>query len=645
MKKFSLLIFVLFLSIAGYAQLEVKPGSFKEVPGFVNINTDIYDDENGVLFAVIKVNTLNINDKQRRELFFKGNEATSVELEYKVGEVWVYVSSKPATYLKISHPQLGFTEFWFPFDLQPKKGYEMVLVNNSSSEPAAFGALTVTSKPENDATILFNGTYLNYKTPYTNDMIAVGEYEITVSKERYKPITKTVTVAANEKQNVEFDLPIDVATITINTDDTTAIYIDDKYMGFGKWSGELYSGEHKIFLNKSIYQQAEKIIQVKGGENQTINIELPTLPCAVITLIADDRTKTFIDDQELWSPGTHKTKLTTGKHKITYQKRACRPDSTVITVVAGQNATYELHPTPYEHGNLRITSEPSGATVFVDYVEVGVTPLEFHDLSVGWVHHYKIVKEGYMETTGDFLLENDNMYEINETLAYYPADMITKAVFTVNADSKKVYFAKGNLQYQASTDTWRFAEHQWDYIGEGNKDITSTNSGWTDLFKWGVSGKAIENGGNKEGVWSILYYREWEYVFDKRETTSGIRYAMATVNEVAGVILLPDSWNKDTYKLQKANDAKAHYSDNIITSSDWNTYFDANGAVFLPAAGSKSGTTLLDVGVAGEYWCSTNYPGESNSYFIYFTDGDMRTEFWGKNSGCRSVRLVFIHKE
>ena len=252
MKKFSLLIFVLFLSIAGYAQLEVKPGSFKEVPGFVNINTDIYDDENGVLFAVIKVNTLNINDKQRRELFFKGNEATSVELEYKVGEVWVYVSSKPATYLKISHPQLGFTEFWFPFDLQPKKGYEMVLVNNSSSEPAAFGALTVTSKPENDATILFNGTYLNYKTPYTNDMIAVGEYEITVSKEKYKSITKTVTVAANEKQNVEFDLPIDVATITINTDDTTAIYIDDKYMGFGKWSGELYSGEHKIFLNKSI---------------------------------------------------------------------------------------------------------------------------------------------------------------------------------------------------------------------------------------------------------------------------------------------------------------------------------------------------------------------------------------------------------
>ena len=133
MKRLFLICVVLFLSVVGYAQLEVKPGSFKEVVGFVNINTDIYKDDNGVLYAVIKVNTENINDQERHRLIFRGNESTSVELEYKVGEVWVYVSSKPATYLEISHPDYGSTEFWFPYDLQPKKGYEMVLVNASAS--------------------------------------------------------------------------------------------------------------------------------------------------------------------------------------------------------------------------------------------------------------------------------------------------------------------------------------------------------------------------------------------------------------------------------------------------------------------------------------------------------------------------------
>ena len=116
MKKVLLFILTL-LSFSALAQLEVKPDSFKEVPGFVNINTELMEDDNNVLYAVIKVNTENINDKQRHQLLFQGNAATFIELEYKVGEVWVYLSSKPATYIKISHPDFGSTEFWFPCDL------------------------------------------------------------------------------------------------------------------------------------------------------------------------------------------------------------------------------------------------------------------------------------------------------------------------------------------------------------------------------------------------------------------------------------------------------------------------------------------------------------------------------------------------
>ncbi|MBR6091195.1 MAG: hypothetical protein IKQ09_00065 [Bacteroidales bacterium] len=130
MKKLTTLLFLILLSLSAMAQLEVKPGSFKEVPGFVNINLDIQTDDNDVPYAVVKVKTENINDKQRRELLFQGDAATFIECEYKVGEVWVYLTYK-ATYLKISHPDLSSTEFWFPFDMQPKKGYELTLVNNA----------------------------------------------------------------------------------------------------------------------------------------------------------------------------------------------------------------------------------------------------------------------------------------------------------------------------------------------------------------------------------------------------------------------------------------------------------------------------------------------------------------------------------
>ena len=130
MKKLTAILFLFFLSFSAMAQLEVKPDSFKEVVGFVNVNMDMYSDDNDVPYAVVKVKTENINDKQRRELLFQGDAATFIECEYKVGEVWVYLTYK-ATYLKISHPDLSSTEFWFPFDMEPKKGYELTLVNNA----------------------------------------------------------------------------------------------------------------------------------------------------------------------------------------------------------------------------------------------------------------------------------------------------------------------------------------------------------------------------------------------------------------------------------------------------------------------------------------------------------------------------------
>ena len=60
--------------------------------------------------------------------------------------------------------------------------------------------------------------------------------------------------------------------------------------------------------------------------------------------------------------------------------------------------------------------------------------------------------------------------------------------FTINSNGDQVYFSQGNLQYQASTNTWRFAENQYDAIGSANSAISRTNEGWIDLFGWGTSG-------------------------------------------------------------------------------------------------------------------------------------------------------------
>lgn len=72
------------------------------------------------------------------------------------------------------------------------------------------------------------------------------------------------------------------------------------------------------------------------------------------------------------------------------------------------------------------------------------------------------------------------------------ADHTVGFLFSIGRN-KKVIISQGNLQYQASTGTWRFAAHQYDYIGATAGNTTAaadraTQSAWIDLFGWGTSG-------------------------------------------------------------------------------------------------------------------------------------------------------------
>jgi tetratricopeptide (TPR) repeat protein len=76
------------------------------------------------------------------------------------------------------------------------------------------------------------------------------------------------------------------------------------------------------------------------------------------------------------------------------------------------------------------------------------------------------------------------------------------AGFSVSS-TKRVYFAKGNLQYQASTKKWRFADNQWDVLGEANSKISDKNNGWIDLFGWGTGSNPTKNSTNNKDYTSF----------------------------------------------------------------------------------------------------------------------------------------------
>lgn len=570
------------MSIPLWAQLEVKHGSFKEVPGFVNINPDpdYQADDNDLPLAVIKVRTENINDKQRRELRFSGNAGTYIVLEYKDGEVWVYLTAKYADYLKISHPDFSSIEFTIPFDLKPKKGYEMTLVNKTVAVSSGWASLTVRTKPESGARVFLNGRDVNASTPYTNSMLPSGKYEITVSKNRFETTTQTIDIQDGDNRIIEIEMPY--------------LY------------GELY-----------VTSEPSGVNVIVDGTNYGVT------PIEITTLIV----------------GTYELKL---------ERSDCA--SVVKTITLDEKNRLTVNEKLVTGRDISITTDGTDDKIYVDGSYIGESPLTAY-ISFG-EHEMKAVRDGKeSKKTITVAPTEGGSTSINLTFG------VINGIFSVSP-TKKVQFSKGNLQYQASTNIWRFAEHQWDIIGDDNKNISSSYSGWIDLFGWGTGNNPTNSSTNnsdyssfsdwgnntitngKGSIWFTLTKDEWVYVFDQRNTSSGIRYAKAIINGVNGVILLPDNWNSSNYKLRQTNKAGSSYSSNRISQSDWTSKLEANGAVFLPAAGFRCTLGIIHAGSMGFYWSAT-YDDSDSASVVHFYHHTIIASAWSDQDGC-SVRLVTL---
>ena len=352
-----------------------------------------------------------------------------------------------------------------------------------------------------------------------------------------------------------------------------------------------------------------------------------------------------------------------------YYLRAYAVTENTVTYGNEVSFTTQLH-TVSVSANPPYAGTVSGGSFYQHGQSCTVTATAYEGYSFSnWTRNGTIVSS---EANYTFTVSSD----FNLVANFAPTGAIN-GKFSVSG-SKQVYFSMGNLQYKASTNTWRFAPYQYSYIGSNNANVSSTYSGWIDLFGWGTSGydhgavcyqpwstsnngneyyaygsanynlndqtghadwgyNAISNGGNTVNQWRTLTESEWNYVLNTRSTTSGKRYAKAIVNGVNGLILLPDDWSTSYYSLNSTNNVNASFSNNVITSSQWSNSLQNHGAVFLPVAGYRNGTEYVEDGWAS-YWTAT-HSGNFGACTFDFHNDNLVVRSYGRQAG-ESVRLV-----
>ena len=281
-------------------------------------------------------------------------------------------------------------------------------------------------------------------------------------------------------------------------------------------------------------------------------------------------------------------------------------------------------------------------------------------------------------------------------------ETLKNSTFAVSA-TKNVHFTQGNLQWISTDATdatkgyWKIADSQYSYLGTANAKPTTAEAGTTlpagsvDLFGWGeveapflgsnqnsdyqpsittanadltTDWATKFNGTSATSLWAdvedgqaypaisgesycVLTKAEWQYLFANQY------WGFATVNltnggTVNGIVVCPSSVETEeaakafltsiVYKSSANQTGKtAAYSENIISQET----IDNNGLLFLPAAGSRNGTSLSNVGSSGYYWSTTSSSG-TNAYTVYFHT----TVFYSAGSGNRyggvSVRLASV---
>ena len=418
MKKILLVIFAL-ISLNTFAQLQVKEGSFKYVPGGVIDDKEEYTDGNDLPMALIKISTENISEQERMRLVFVGNRATQIIKKPKTGSMWIYISADAATFIDIRHPDYGTYKYYIPEKLCDYCVYEMVLqyipIVPVTSDEAAKPKKTylIVKSDQADARVYIDDELLN--TQEASKPVDVGTtHTWKIECNMYHSETGSVTVTDRTTIDKKLRPNFGYINISSSPEQGAKAFVDGEYIGVTPIkTDKIKSGEHKVMVMKDMYKMTEKSFTVTDGQttNATLNMSANFVN---VTITTDSQSDIYVDE-EYKGKGKWTGRLSDGAHIFEAKKTNHRASKKSLDLVLGETKTITLDaPTPI-YGEIDINTTPMGATIYIDGKNYGETPNYISDILIG-EHELKLTKQGCAEVKKTIIIEEGETLSLNEKL-------------------------------------------------------------------------------------------------------------------------------------------------------------------------------------------------------------------------------------
>lgn len=339
------------LTLMAQGQMSVK--SFTLMENDHDARAHQRKDANDHPAALIKVQTTETN------LFFSAGRCGPVgNVEYKPGEVWVYVT-RDAQKLTIGHNRYGvLRDYMFPIPIRGGSVYQLVL----DLGVGRYMNISATANAPGAVIIVGNDTL--GPSPVVQCYIPFGQHHVkVVSTKDYMEGDTVIDVTRTSPEDllVQMHSVRDLYhEVTLRAGAGIQILLDKQLKGSDTWKGRLREGEHVITTHRDNYDDVNTLITVGKTGPYTFDLQKPLPVNGTLKLNVTPLHASVTRSQGL--PVSHREALTlpAGRHYFSFKAPGYYSQEDVaFDVLPHQTITHTVKLLPIDY--VKSTSFYAGA--------------------------------------------------------------------------------------------------------------------------------------------------------------------------------------------------------------------------------------------------------------------------------------------
>ena len=335
-----------------------------------------------------------------------------------------------------------------------KAGQLVGLVAAGVTATASAPTLIVAASPA-DTVVLVDGMLAGV-TPVAVSLRADQRALVSLRRRDYKPVTQTITAGAGEGvalfPTLEELAPVGGLRV-VTTPPGATVTLGGKEQGKSPFTSDaIAAGEQVLAVDLEGYKAVRQAVTIRRQRATEVTLALQKDYRRVRVLSEPDGARVLVDGQGMGATPLDIGALQTGAHELRLTLPGYAVETQNVKVGPGDAEQVLRVRMRAVAGNLRVESDPPGASVALDGQDKGKTPLALTGLGVG-AHRVDIALDGYLAATRTVEVQDQRTAEVVEALVRAEGRILCASVpggAAINLDGKDAGTTPTTLEHVAS---------------------------------------------------------------------------------------------------------------------------------------------------------------------------------------------------